>query len=200
MASTTPKLSHYKVLMFDVYGTLVDCENGIKTALQPIVAETSLESKAAGLHAFESVETNLQARYSSMREGGSMQTAVQAGAKEVGSTEVGSSASAESTEKTDAHVAFGKSIANWPRMRQDALRRVEEELNLGVESDEVMVVANSVFHDVMSARKMGLGTAWIERKRPVIGHDQEEGAQATFRCSTLGEMAEVLMRELGKWS
>ncbi|KZT03734.1 HAD-like protein [Laetiporus sulphureus 93-53] len=288
MASVTPKLSQYKVLMFDVYGTLVDWETGIMTALQPIVAGTSLESKSEALRAFENVETDLQARYPSMRysellahthaeldarlrgqgtvpepgsEGGSTQTAVQAGTKEVGSTEVGTSASAQNTEETDGHVAFGKSIANWPvfpdtipaleylskhfrltvlsnvdrasfaatqralegppdgrrfafsavytaedaefykpdpRARQYALRRVEEELS--VKSDEVMVVANSVFHDVMPARKMGLGTAWIERKGSVIGHDQEEGAKATFRFSTLGEMAEALKREVGESS
>ncbi|PCH35377.1 HAD-like protein [Wolfiporia cocos MD-104 SS10] len=81
-----------------------------------------------------------------------------------------------------------------PRAREYALRRIEQEL--GVKREEVLVVANSVFHDVAPSRQIGLGTAWIQRQGSVIGHDEVEGSKATFRFGTLGEMAEALKREV----
>jgi len=80
-----------------------------------------------------------------------------------------------------------------PKAREYSLRRIEEEL--GVKRDEVLVVANSVFHDVAPARKMGLATAWIKREGSVIGQDPVEGSKATFRFSTLGAMADAVKKE-----
>ncbi|CCM04000.1 uncharacterized protein FIBRA_06157 [Fibroporia radiculosa] len=282
------KLSQFKVLLFDVYGTLVDWETGISAALQPILAGTSLESKPAALRAFEGIEADLQVRYPEMRysellarvhaemetrlrggaelpepagEGGSTQATVETSSTTVGSTDVGTSASAAAAvqEQPDAHTAFGQSIAAWPifpdtipalaylstryaltvlsnvdrasfaatqralegppsaqrftfravytaedagaykpdpKARAYALRRIEEEL--GVRSDEVLVVANSVFHDVAPSRKIGLATAWIQRAGSVVGQDEIEGGKATFKFWTLGEMADAVKREVGQ--
>ncbi|OSX60895.1 hypothetical protein POSPLADRAFT_1070430 [Postia placenta MAD-698-R-SB12] len=138
-AGQNAKLLQHKVLTFDVYGTLMDWETGILKALEPIVAGTSLKSKAEILDAFESVETELQARYPEMRysellarthaeldarlhgkprppepTAGGTEATVETDLKEAGSTSVGSSASAEGAGEVDPHTAFGQSIAQWP--------------------------------------------------------------------------------------
>jgi len=56
-------LSQFKVLIFDVYGTLVDWETGIYDALSPLYADLNHEwSKSDVLLAFSSVESDLQAK------------------------------------------------------------------------------------------------------------------------------------------
>ncbi|KAH9056652.1 HAD-like protein [Lactarius vividus] len=56
-------LSQFKALIFDVYGTLVDWESGILTALSPLLANTGQEwSKSDILFAFSAVESNLQVK------------------------------------------------------------------------------------------------------------------------------------------
>jgi len=54
-------LSAYKVLIFDVYGTLVDWETGIYDALRPILPAGW--TRAAALEAYTSVEKDLQAQH-----------------------------------------------------------------------------------------------------------------------------------------
>jgi len=56
-------LSQFKALVFDVYGTLVDWETGILTALSPLLANLGQEwSKSDALLAFSAVETELQTK------------------------------------------------------------------------------------------------------------------------------------------
>jgi len=56
-------LSQFKVLIFDVYGTLVDWETGIYHALSPLHVNLNQEwSKSDVLLAFSSVESDLQAK------------------------------------------------------------------------------------------------------------------------------------------
>ncbi|KAH9967943.1 HAD-like domain-containing protein [Russula dissimulans] len=56
-------LSQFKVLIFDVYGTLVDWETGIYHALSPLHVDLNQEwSKSDVLLAFSSVESDLQAK------------------------------------------------------------------------------------------------------------------------------------------
>jgi len=276
---STPKLTDYKVIMFDVYGTLIDWESGILRGLEPILAGTPLASREAALTAYQNVERDLQTRYPTMRyselltrvhaeldarahnlpapaepSGSTAATVESSSGAVVEGTQVGPSASA--SESPDAHTAFGQSIGGWPpfpdtipalatlskhfkltvlsnvdrasfahtqralegppdaprfrfsavytaedagaykpdpRAREYALRRVEAEL--GVPREQVLVVAVSVSHDVQPSREIGLATAWISRKASLIGWDEDEGAKATFRFDTLGEMAEAVERE-----
>ncbi|KAJ3546341.1 hypothetical protein NM688_g5525 [Phlebia brevispora] len=63
------KLSQFKALVFDVYATLIDWENGIYDALQPLLKriDPSLAtSKPEVLLAFDSVQTDLQTKYPKM--------------------------------------------------------------------------------------------------------------------------------------
>ncbi|KZT71875.1 HAD-like protein [Daedalea quercina L-15889] len=276
---SAPKLTQYKVLMFDVYGTLVDWETGILRGLEPILVGTPLASREAALTAYRNVEHDLQGRYPGMRysellarvhasldarahdrpepaePSGTTSASVQTSTGAIASA-TGAGPSESASPSPDAHTAFGQSIGAWPvfpdtrdalvalskrfqltvlsnvdrasfartrralegpedaprfrfaavytaedtgaykpdpRAREYALRRVEAEL--GVRREEVLVVACSVSHDVKPAREIGLGTVWIARKGSLIGWDEAEGAKATFRFDTLGEMAEAVERE-----
>lgn len=56
-------LSQFKALIFDVYGTLVNWESGILTALSPLLTNSGQEwSKSDILFAFSNVESDLQVK------------------------------------------------------------------------------------------------------------------------------------------
>ncbi|KAH9977271.1 HAD-like domain-containing protein [Lactifluus volemus] len=56
-------LSQFKVLIFDVYGTLIDWETGIYNALTPLLADSDHHwSKSDVLLAFSSIESDLQSK------------------------------------------------------------------------------------------------------------------------------------------
>ncbi|GJJ15009.1 hypothetical protein Clacol_009281 [Clathrus columnatus] len=60
---TDPKLTQFKLLCFDVYGTLVDWEGGIYKNIEPLIRRANKEwSREEALIAFHEVETNIQSR------------------------------------------------------------------------------------------------------------------------------------------
>ena len=63
----------------------------------------------------------------------------------------------------------------------------------GVEKDEdVLVTANSLFHDHVPAQKIGLRSSWISRSATI---GQIEGVKYDFRFTTLEDMADALVKE-----
>ncbi|KAG9008422.1 hypothetical protein FRB90_008906 [Tulasnella sp. 427] len=82
-----------------------------------------------------------------------------------------------------------------------ALREVNE--RWGVEEVEVCATAQSLFHDHVPARKLGLKSCWIERAGAVVGASAEELREKgvdvgwTWRFATLGEMADEVERAFG---
>ncbi|HET8995081.1 MAG TPA: haloacid dehalogenase type II [Acetobacteraceae bacterium] len=56
-----PRLTDFRVLSFDCYGTLIDWETGIATALQPLLAQVPAIPRDAALEAFARHETRLEA-------------------------------------------------------------------------------------------------------------------------------------------
>ncbi|KZT23702.1 HAD-like protein [Neolentinus lepideus HHB14362 ss-1] len=134
-----PQLTQFKVLVFDVYGTLVDWETSIYERLKPILDRSKKPwSKKEALAAFGVVETDLQAQYPDMlyadilakahaeferRLNGDGGSAAPVFASEGGSTSaVGADPStsvsgAGDSERSSAdaeHIAFGQSIKDWP--------------------------------------------------------------------------------------
>jgi 2-haloalkanoic acid dehalogenase type II len=88
--------------------------------------------------------------------------------------------------------SYKPDVANFEYM----LREVKEKF--GVEREQVCVTANSLFHDHVPAKKLGLVSAWIERPGAVIGvGDEVEGATYEWRFHTLGEMADAVGKEAG---
>ena len=72
-----------------------------------------------------------------------------------------------------------------------ALRRLREDF--GIEKNEVLVVAASLFHDHAPANSLGLKSVYIDREGAVIGSSGE--AAYNWRFTTLGAMADEVEAE-----
>lgn len=129
--SSTP-LTHFRLLSFDVYGTLVDWETGIATALLASPHLSSLPSshpfktsRKALLKAFETHERAIQAAHPNMLYSAVLgESYKQLVASLSTSTPTPTSTSNDGTKKTEndealvattaAAAAFSTSIASWP--------------------------------------------------------------------------------------
>jgi len=98
------KLSDFKVLTFDCYGTLIDWESGISAALAPLrrAANLTLERDAL-LARFAAHEAALEAETPAMRYSELLAEVHRRLAREFGAT-----------LDDAAHVAFGASVPQWP--------------------------------------------------------------------------------------
>jgi FMN phosphatase YigB (HAD superfamily) len=62
--------------------------------------------------------------------------------------------------------------------------------------DNVLIVAQSLFHDHEPAYQLGLKSVWIDRQAAVTCREPPEGLQRwTWRFETLGELAEAVAKE-----
>ena len=72
-----------------------------------------------------------------------------------------------------------------------ALKRLREDF--GIEKDQVLVVAASLFHDHAPANRLGLKSVYIDREGAVIGSSGQ--ADYNWKFTTLGAMAEAVESE-----
>ena len=228
------KLSDFRVLSFDCYGTLIDWESGIWQALEPLRARADVAREAA-LEAFARLESRQQAQTPGMAYPEVLASVHGQLAAEWG-------VAADAAE--DA--AFGASIGDWPAFPDtaEALECLKQHFRLvvlsnvdragfaatqpwlgvafdavytaqdigsykpdvrnfryvldrlaeqGVRRDEVLHVAQSLFHDPVPATALGLASAWIDRRgggggatAAVVGDVRWD-----FRFGSLGELAEA---------
>lgn len=236
------RLSDFKALSFDCYGTLIDWETGISAALLPL-AERSGRSPEELLEAFGPIEHDLEEIYPGMRYSELLERVYERLSDDVG-------VDADPVEA----VAFGASVGDWPAFPDsaDALTYLKGHFQLiilsnvdrrsfagsnrrlGVEFDhiftaeeigsykpalrnlefllerlakagiakgELLHTAQSLFHDHVPANRLGIASAWIDRR-----HDKP-GAGATvmpdpmphydFRFTSLGELADAHRAEQG---
>ena len=77
-----------------------------------------------------------------------------------------------------------------PEMLTYALRKLKEDF--GIEQDEVLMTAQSVFHDILPAKGRGMATAWINREGAITGLPESTTDVAMFVFPTMGAMAEAV--------
>ncbi|KAK7447426.1 hypothetical protein VKT23_014136 [Stygiomarasmius scandens] len=134
---SSPKLTDFKVLVFDTYGTLADWETGIYNAMKPLLSKypaSASWSRDDALKAFTAVELDLQARQPDLLYADLLAKSHEvleerlraASGKEVKSTTLegdpatapasssDASTSAGTPSIADHHVAFGQSVKDWP--------------------------------------------------------------------------------------
>lgn len=231
------KLQDFRVLSFDCYGTLVDWETGIWTALQPLLsAGDGKVTREAALAAYATVEPEIEHE---------MPTLLYRQILEHVHARLAKAWGLKSNAAMDR--AFGESIGNWPpfadtpsalaylkqHFRLVILSNVDRQSfaatnrRLGVEFDaictaedigsykpdhrnfaylleqvrklghdrqELLHVAQSLFHDIEPAAALGIHRCWINRRG-----DRGTGSGATravermpaldFTFSSLGELA-----------
>ena len=235
------RLSDFKALSFDCYGTLIDWETGIIEALRPLrddgaSAEEILDAYGPIEHEIEVEQPGLP--YSQLLERVHERLSDRFG-----------------VEPDEVEAAkFGASVGDWPAFPDtvEALRYLKQHFKLiilsnvdrlsfagsnqrlgvefdhiftaqdigsykpdlrnfeyllaGVEADgvaknELLHVAQSLFHDHVPANQMGIASAWIDRRAGKAGG----GATVTpdpmphydFRFTALGELAEAHRAEQG---
>ena len=237
------RLSDFKALSFDCYGTLIDWETGIVDALQPLreqsgaSAEELLDAYGPIEHAIEVEQPGLT--YSQLLE------------------QVHARLSRQFDVEPDAVEAakFGASVGDWPAFPDsaEALRYLKQHFKLvvlsnvdrlsfagsnerlGVEFDHIFTaqdigsykpdirnfqyllaslyadgvgkgdllhVAQSLFHDHVPANRMGVASAWIDRRAGKPGSGAtvlpDPMPHYDFRFTSLGELADAHRAEQGE--
>jgi 2-haloacid dehalogenase len=207
------ELEQYSHLMFDCYGTLIDWESGILAAIRPVLSRHGVEqSDDAILELFGELEAAAVAatyqRYSAVL------TTVLAGfAERLGFTlaadEVDAlailgqhyrlvilsniddelfAASARHLKADFAAVITAQQVGSYkpnPNNFRYALAQ------LGVPPEQILHVAQSLFHDIVPAKEVGLATVWVNRRhdRPGFGATPPANARPDREVPDLRTMA-----------
>jgi 2-haloalkanoic acid dehalogenase type II len=236
------RLSDFKALSFDCYGTLIDWETGLTRALRPLAERAGIDPERL-LEAYGPIEHDLEETYPGLRYSELLEKVHERLCDDLG----------VDRDESEA-IAFGGSVGEWPAFPDSAealaylkghfkliilsnvdrasfagsnrrlavefdeiftaedigsykpnLRNFEYLLEHlaanGVGKDDLLHVAQSLFHDHVPANRMGIASAWIDRR-----HDKP-GAGATvlpdpmphfdFRFTSLGELAAAHRAEQG---
>ena len=240
------RLSEYKVLTFDCYGTLIDWESGIWDAFQPLLMANNCAeiTREKALVAFAGLESQQEADTPTMVYEDVLRQVHRQFAAQFG---------LQTSDALDA--AFGNSLPHWPAFPDtaDALRYLKTQFKLvilsnvsragfaasnrklGVDFDaiytaqdvgsykpspanfdyllshlaadlgyqpaDILHTAQSLFHDHVPAKRVGLANAWIDRQR--LSESGKWGATAVidtlppidFHFFSMSEMAQAVAQE-----
>ncbi len=138
-----PRLTDYRVLTFDCYGTLIDWESGIWDALQPLILRSGRTdvTREPALEAFARCEGRHQQHAPALRYPDVLARVHRSIAESFG---------LETSAELDA--AFGASVPHWPAFPDtaDALRVLQRHFRL--------VILSNVHRDgiAASSRKLGV--------------------------------------------
>jgi 2-haloalkanoic acid dehalogenase type II len=236
------RLSDFKALSFDCYGTLIDWESGITEALRPLRERSGLSADAL-LDAYGPVELEVEQEFPSLRYSELLVEVHSRLSERLGVAQDPAEAA-----------AFGASVGDWPAFPDSAealaylkqhfaliiLSNVDRQSfagsnrRLGVEFDEILTaeeigsykpdlrnfehllarlgergmangellhVAQSLFHDHVPANRMGIASAWIDRRAGKSGSGAtvlpDPMPHYDFRFTSLGELAAAHRAEQG---
>ena len=236
------RLSQFKALSFDCYGTLIDWEAGLTEALGPLADRAGVTAQQL-LDAFGPVEHEVEEAYPALIYSQLLEKVHEGLSERFGVTPVPAEAD-----------AFGASVGDWPAFPDSAealaylkqhfqmiilsnvdrksftgsnrrlgvefdailtaeeigsykpdlrnfdylLARVGE---MGIAKNELLHTAQSLFHDHVPANRMGIASAWIDRR-----HDKPGGGATImpdpmphfdFRFTSMGALADAHRAEQG---
>ncbi|TLD18032.1 hypothetical protein PspLS_10382 [Pyricularia sp. CBS 133598] len=123
------KLTDFKLLCFDVYGTLIDWESGIITALKPLIAANNASpSKHELMEAIHKAEAKQQAETPTMKYPDLLAAIHPQVARNLGFSVLPTEAESRT---------FGESVGTWPAFPDtvDALKRLSRRYKLVVLSN-----------------------------------------------------------------
>ncbi|KAH8983701.1 HAD-like protein [Lactarius hatsudake] len=245
-------LSQFKALIFDVYGTLVNWESGILTALSPLLTNLGQEwSKSDILFAFSTVESDLQVKsptalyfdilaavYDELSRRSTQPTAFAASLAQwpifpdtpaalarlsalglklavLSNVDRASFAHTRTVLERQGGFAFdavytAEDVGSYkpdPRNFEYAVAQLRAD-DPTLEREQILVVAQSLLHDHVPARALGLSSVWIDRPDAVTcidgnGVPKERVAKEAFtkwRFRDLREFANVVEEARAKTS
>ncbi|HZR58062.1 MAG TPA: HAD-IA family hydrolase [Terriglobales bacterium] len=214
--ANTFDLSHFELLSFDCYGTLIDWENGIFSALRPILTthnKTLTDSQLLELYSELEAEAE-QVTFRSYRA--VLQSVVHGFGKRLGFTPTEAEASSL-PESLPNWRPFSDTVAALHRLNSKyklaIISNVDDDLfaisapKLEVEFDYVITaqqaraykpsltifklaqehtgiapshwlhVGQSIYHDVLPAKSLGMSTVWVNRPSPRAGSGAAKAAE-----------------------
>ena len=230
------RLSQFKALSFDCYGTLIDWETGIVDALGPLGERAGVGPQEL-LAAYGPIEHEVEEAYPALPYSQLLQKVHERLSEKLGVT-------ADANEAA----AFGASVGDWPAFPDSAealdylkghfqliilsnvdrksfagsnrrlgvefdqiltaeeigsykpdLRNFEYLLaragEAGIAKDELLHTAQSLFHDHVPANRMGIKSAWIDRRAGKPGGGAtvlpDPMPHFDFRFTSLGALADA---------
>ena len=238
------RLSDYKALSFDTYGTLIDWETGIVEALASMTAQAkSKPGRDAVLELFACLESKQQAATPTMIYSDLLTAVFRTMAARLGVN-----------ADEDEALRFGNSVGEWPAFEDsaaalgylkqhfrlftltncdqksyegsnhklgrpfDAIYTAEEigtykpnvnnfrylmdrlDSDFSIAPQEVLHVAQSLFHDHVPANHVGLATAWIDRRHDQSGYGATmppaKDVRGIYRFTSMAELARAHQQEL----
>jgi 2-haloacid dehalogenase len=230
------RLSDFKALSFDCYGTLIDWEAGLSAALRPVAKRSGLSEEALlgayGPVEHEVEEANPSLRYSELLQHVHARLCDQIGIERdpAEAAALGASVgdwpafpdSAEALRYLKGHFKLiilsnvdGESFAGSNRRLgvafdqvltaeeigsyKPSLRNFEYMLDRlgdeGIGKDDLLHVAQSLFHDHAPANHLGIASAWIDRRHDKPGSGATRSPDPMphydFRFRSLGELADA---------
>ncbi|HET9429327.1 MAG TPA: haloacid dehalogenase type II [Allosphingosinicella sp.] len=234
------RLTDFRALSFDCYGTLIDWETGLSAALAPLSRRAGIAVDDRMLAAFGAHESRVQDDHPDW-----LYPAI------LGEVHRRLAAQWGVARDEAEEAAFASSVGDWPAFPDtpaalsylkghfrliilsniDRVSFARSNLRLGVEFDhvftaeeigtykpdprnfeylvgrlagegiekkEILHVAQSLFHDHVPANRIGLASAWIDRRSGTGGGatpEPEAGVRYDFRFETLEQLAEAHRRE-----
>ncbi|MCU0484413.1 MAG: haloacid dehalogenase [Chloroflexi bacterium] len=207
----TVDFSRFEVLTFDCYGTLIDWEAGIAGGLRAVLGPRGI---AVG-------DEDLLERYA--RHEAAVEAGPYTPYREVLARSLRRVCAELGVEPTVAEAAaFAGSVGDWPafpdspgalarlasRYRLAVITNCDDDLfaasnrRLGVTFDWVITaqqvghVAQSLFHDHVPAKRLGMTTAWIDRRhdRPGSGATPPASAMPDLVAPDMATFADLAMR------
>jgi 2-haloacid dehalogenase len=229
-------LGRFKVLTFDCYGTLIDWETGIFSALRPILAaHDKAITDSALLQMYSTLEAEAeQGEFQSYRE--VLQSVVRGFGQRLGFT------------PTAVQMrSLPESLATWrpfpdtvPALRElkkryqlAVISNVDDDLfastapqlkvsfdhvitagqarcykpgleifklalsRIGVPVGQILHVAQSIYHDVIPAKSLGISTVWVNRPspRPGAGASKAASANPDLEVANLTTLVKAIQTE-----
>jgi 2-haloacid dehalogenase len=250
-------LKDFDVLSFDCYGTLIDWERGIYTALKPLLSRTGAKSQQPdGRHAGPGLSRAgvVLSRDVVLEAFGRLEARQQEQTPDLFYpdllTEVHGQLAIEWDVAQDPaeDAAFGRSISDWPAFPDtvEALRYLKQHFRLvilsnvdrssfqatnkrlgvafdaiytaqdigsykpdrrnfgylvdrlrerGTPKEKILHVAQSLFHDHVPAQRIGLASAWIDRRHAASGWGATKpvspDVRYDFRFTSLGALVDA---------
>ncbi len=235
MASFMLNFSRFQFISFDCYGTLMDWETGILSALRPVLSRHAIDSSDADLlQLYGELEARAEAGdYKPYRD---VLREVARGVAE----HFGFRATANEEE------SLPQSISSWPpfpdtisalrqlrsRFRLAIISNIDDDLfaasarQLGIDFDQVITAAQakaykpsptifrlaqeklgistqewlhagqSIYHDVIPAKSLGIATVWVNRPshRPGVGAVRQASGTPDLEVHSLQDLAEQVTR------
>ena len=235
------RLTEFKLLSFDCYGTLIDWEAGLLAALAPLMARAGMGAEQA-LADFSQMESAQEAETPGMRY-----------AEILTHVHVRLAHAWRVAGTVTEHAAFGASIPDWPAFADSAAALAElkktyklvilsnvdrasfigsnrrlgvvfdavhtaEDIGSykpdprnfrflldrcaeqGIGREEILHVAQSLYHDHGPANDAGIASCWIDRRAGRPGGATKTPAQAPrygWRFGSLAELVSAVQAERG---